>query len=274
MMMIKKNLFFSLSIFSFSLIFISCEKVIDIDLNDSEPLYVIESDLNDGDSPHTVRISNSSNFSSNNIFPEVNGAIVTLFDDNGISEVLTEVSSGLYKSSMYKIKGIQGHSYTLKVEIGGEVFIASSKMPNKVNLDKISFIKNNFSGEGAKTPVPIRQDPADEQNNYLFDMYRKDFKNEIGWVRDSAILITDDFYANGVTTQQPLFGKIRVFLPNDSIRIVQKCINREIYKYFFSLSQNGPNGSATPANPISNFSGGCLGYFSAQTKQVVEAIVE
>lgn len=47
------------------------------------------------------------------------------------------------------------------------------------------------------------------------------------------------------------------------------CISPEVYKYWYSLNAGatGGNNAASPANPVSNISGGALGYFSAQTAQ-------
>ncbi len=265
---------FFLIIFT-SLIFISCEKVINIDLKDSNPIIVIEGELNEGDSLHTIKISKSTLFGGLNTFPNVKGAVVTISDEFGASEVLTEVSEGVYSSTQFKIKGLEGRTYMLKVESEGKIYTSSSTIPKRVNLDYIFFIDNNFAGNGAKSPVPIRHDPAGFQNNYLFDLYIKSAKDNLGWVKDSTVMPIDDVYSDGVETQQPLFGTIRAFLPKDSVRITMKCIDRNVYKYFFSLSLNDPQrGSATPSNPISNISGGALGYFSAQTKQTLTTIVE
>ena len=243
-----------------SILLISCEKVINIDLKDSDPIYVIEGELNEGDSLHTIKISKTVKFSDTNIFPAEEGAIVTISDDIGNFEVLQK-----------------GRTYTLKVEIAGKVYTAVSTIPKRVVLEDIMFIENSFSSNGAKNPIPVRNDPFDQQNNYVFNLYQKSVtndKNYQDWIRDEGIIVLDDVYSNGVTTQQPIFGTIREFLPNDSVRIEMKCVDRNIYKYFYSLSLNGPNGSATPANPISNFDNGCLGYFSAQTKQVLQVIVQ
>ena len=272
--MIHRNRLQIIILFFTALFFVGCEKVINIDLKDSEPVFVIEGEVNEGDSLHTIKISKSVKFGDLNSFPNVQNASVTLSDDNGNTELLTELSNGEYKSSQFKIKGIEGRTYTLVVEVEGKTFRATSKIPYKVNLDDILLIDNNFAGNGDKIPVPIRKDPAGIQNNYLFDLYIKRVKDNNVWVRDSSILVLDDVYSDGVITQQPIFGTIRAFSPQDSIKITMKCIDRNIYKYFYSLSLNGPNGSATPANPISNFSGGALGYFSAQTKQTLQKIVE
>ena len=46
-----------------------------------------------------------------------------------------------------------------------------------------------------------------------------------------------------------------------------QCIDNAVYKYWFSLNQSatGTSQSASPANAVSNISGGALGYFSVHT---------
>ena len=248
----------------------SCQKVINIDLKDSTPQYVIEGQVNKGDSVHIISISKSSLFSANNTFPTVSGAIVSITDNLGNNEILTEFEPGKYKTA--HLVAYEERTYTLNIQVDGKTFTSSSTMPNQVNLDYILFIPDSFN-EGAYTPIPIRQDPAGIQNNYLFDLYLKR-SGETAWIRDSALMVGDDVFSDGVTTQQPLFGQLGNFMPNDSLMITLKCLDRSVYKYFFSLSLNGPNGSATPANPVSNISGGALGYFSAQTKQTIKVEVQ
>jgi hypothetical protein len=47
------------------------------------------------------------------------------------------------------------------------------------------------------------------------------------------------------------------------------CNDAAVYTFWYSLSSGatGANESASPANPVSNISGGAVGYFSAQTIQ-------
>ena len=248
----------------------SCQKVIDLKLKDSTPQYVIEGEVNSGDSVQTVLISKSVLFGSDNSFPTVSGAIVTIKDNSiNYTETLTEVSPGKYISQ--HLHGVEGRGYTLTVVVDGKTFTSTSIIPSKVLLDNVSFIDDSFN-EGAKIAIPVRNDPAGIQNNYLFDLYLKRATDSKGWIRDSALMVVDDVFSDGVTTQQPLFGILKL-MPNDSIRVTMKCIDRNVYKYFYSLSLNGPNGAATPANPVSNISGGCLGYFSAHTKQTLTKII-
>lgn len=249
----------------------SCTKVINIDLKDSEPQYVIEGEVNKGDSIHTISITQSVLFSATNMFPTVSGATVILSDDQNNSEVLTEFTPGKYKTA--HLIGVEGRTYTLTVQIGDKIFSSSSTMPQQVNLEMIYFFDDTFGNQGGKIAIPIRQDPAGVQNNYKFDVFVSRYKNNKGWERDSAILIQNDDFSDGVITQEPLFGTLGAFYPNDTCRFIMTCIDKNVYKYFYSLSLNQQGGAATPANPVTNISGGCLGYFAAQTKQVLEVVV-
>jgi hypothetical protein len=55
-----------------------------------------------------------------------------------------------------------------------------------------------------------------------------------------------------------------------------RCIDKNVFEYFKQLSGLDPtNGQPTaPTNPVSNISGGALGYFSAHTTQKKKAIVQ
>ena len=53
----KINNFQIVALLLSSLLFVSCEKVIDIDMKDSKSTIVIEGEINEGDSLHTIRIT-------------------------------------------------------------------------------------------------------------------------------------------------------------------------------------------------------------------------
>ena len=248
----------------------SCQKVIELDLNESEPLIVIEGVVNKDSLVHTIYISQSKKFSSNNVFTKVEDAIVTLSDDLNNVEILIMDSPGVYKSST--ILGQEGRTYTLKVQLGEEIFTSTSVMPSQVEFLDILFIPDEFTGGGSKIAIPSRLDPIGVSNSYKFDVSVSRFKDNKGWIRDSAIIIQNDEFSDGLYSQQPIFGTLGSFMPKDTCRITMMNIDGNVYKYFYSLSLN-TGGAATPANPISNISNGALGYFSAQTIQTLEVVV-
>jgi len=88
-----------------AVLIISCEEVIEIDLNDAEPVTVIEANISDTTGPYYVHITRTVPFSQNNTPPGVNDAFVTL-SSNGLTDTLSLVSDGLYRTN--NIIGISG----------------------------------------------------------------------------------------------------------------------------------------------------------------------
>jgi len=84
--LITITVFILISIISFS-----CQKVISVDLNSAAPNIVIEGNISDQDGAYEVKISKTVNFDQTNTFPPVTGAGVTIYDNFGNSEKLTEI---------------------------------------------------------------------------------------------------------------------------------------------------------------------------------------
>jgi hypothetical protein len=54
------------------------------------------------------------------------------------------------------------------------------------------------------------------------------------------------------------------------------CIEKNIYKYWYSAAQSvtSHSQSGAPSNPVTNIKGGALGYFTAQTVDQKSMIVQ
>jgi hypothetical protein len=209
------------------------------------------------------------NFTESNNFPATSGAIVTITDNEGNSDKLVETEPGKYTSA--SLTGKPGSTYTLDILFEGEHFIGSSTMPEPVYFDAIEFSKINNFGGSKNVPVPVYSDPEHAGNYYRFI-------EEVNGKRIDAVFVRDDKVTNGRIVRQPLFDfSDKSTDKGDTVQIEMMCIDEIVYDYFFSLSQiaggSGPNQTGTPANPLSNISGGALGYFSAHTVQIKEAIV-
>ena len=242
----------------------SCEKVIDIKLNDAAKKYVIEGNISNEPGQCMVSITQTKNFSENNDFPGISGATVTITDNGGTVIPLTETSSGNYSTSV--LNGAPGHVYALNVVIGGQSFTAGSTMPSPVNLDSIFVEDKILFGDSTKTVHVNYKDPAAKGNAYHFIQYKNN-------VREKAVFVTNDDYTNGnaISTQLRTFdnsdddNKLRT---GDSVKVIMECIDTPVYQYWFSIdAATGQSNNATPANPVSNITGGALGYFSAHTTQ-------
>ncbi|NCX95940.1 MAG: DUF4249 domain-containing protein [Chitinophagia bacterium] len=246
----------------------SCKKIIDVKLNDSAQKVVIEGVITNAPPPYTVTVTKTANFSSDNNFTTINNAIIVI-NSGTIYDTLVQAAPGVYKTS--KIIGLPGATYHIDVNIDGNHYMAQSTMPIPVNLDSVSIIKSTFGFEPKNRQlVPRYNDPASTANFYRF-------KQKVNNKYTDQLYVEDDILTNGQTNNKPLLTPVFPPQVGDSATVEMMCIDQPVYKYFYSLSQNSGNSqdeAATPANPITNFSGGCLGYFSAQTYQKVNVFVQ
>lgn len=233
----------------------SCQKVIDVDLNSKDPQIVIEGNITDQPGPYVVSVTKTVNFSESNSFPGVSGATVTIADDLGNSETLTELSPGIYQTST--TQGSPGRTYTLTVVTDGKTYTAQSKMPANIPLDSL-LLEPNFSFGSPYYIIPLFQDPAGQGNRY----------RAVEWInreRNNGIFLFDDLYSDGLMNGQPILDFTTEIASGDTIDVELQCIDQPVFKYFYSLEQTVSGQTGAPANPESNFSNHALGYFSAHT---------
>jgi hypothetical protein len=251
-------------------LFASCEKVIDLELNNAEKKYVVEAIVTDQPGTARVMITQTKNFDENNNFPGISGAIVKVTESGGPATLFNETSPGVYESST--LAGVSGKTYDLSVAINGNNFTASCAMPVTVNFDTLYVTDELLFTETRKIANVEYRDPPGRGNSYRFIQY-------VNRLKEDFLMIQNDDYTDGRNINSKLFfftdedkHKIK---SGDTLRIDMLCIDPAIYKYWFSLdrSASGQSGQATPSNPVTNMKGGALGYFTAQTLQTKTMIV-
>ena len=94
--------------------------------------------MTNGPGPYQVSITTTVPFSADNNFPTVDGAQVTITDNAGLYDSLTETAPGIYSTHSYWV-GQPGNTYTLSVGVNGARYTGSSTMPQQVNLDSVTF---------------------------------------------------------------------------------------------------------------------------------------
>lgn len=247
----------SIIIFLFS----SCEKVIDIDLNTQDPQIVIEGNITDQPGPYTVTLTQTVNFVESNNFPGVSGALVTISDNSGNSETLTESFSGVYSTS--EMQGTIGRNYTIKVTTNGKEYTATSNMPAPVSIDTLTVVTENTPKGNDKTIYVNFTDPAGIANYYRFIKI-------INGITQITIFVEDDLLQDGNTINHPLLvrGQDETSIKTgDTVTVILQSIDKKVYDYFRTLLQLSGGGvinqSSSPANPLTNFINGALGYFNA-----------
>ncbi len=232
----------------------SCRKVIKVDLNSSSPRYVIEGNVTDQPGPYHVSITKSVNFDQDNNFPGVSNAQVVITDvTSNITDTLTEESTGYYTTHF--ITGVQGHTYSLSVASGSNVFQATSTIPPAVRIDGIYTEKALF-GDNPNT-VLVFNDPVGTGNYYHMLL-------SVGDSTSTNLTIIDDALQDGHKVLWPLRSDIKI-VTGDTITVEFQCIDKRVFQFYRDLQLTEGQNSAAPANPQSNISGGALGYFSAHT---------
>ena len=269
-----KNIF---SIILSLFLVISCEKEINLDLEDQSGNIVIEANITDQAGPYYVKITKTVAFTQANQYPSIENAQVVLSDNTGQTETLQYVGNGRYKTSTFI--GQSGRTYTLKIQAEGKQYTSTSKMPEAVSFDNLEQDSFVVGGETSYTLLPVFTDPQTLGNRYLFTYtinnnpkkYFSEFSDNVN---------------NGLPNQRPLIlpnddgdepDNIKVVV-GDTVHVEMQCIDDKVYLFYAALLQlsggGGPGGGITPTNPPSNISNGALGYFSAHTVRVQTMVIE
>jgi hypothetical protein len=258
----------NLTLVSIVLLFIlsSCEKEVDLDLENKSGQLIIEGNISNQTETHIVRITRSVAFTQTNQYPVVSNAFVTISDNMGIIDTLKYTSDGNYSTTKLKA-GVSGRNYLLRVLLDGNTYTAQSELPAMVPLTGLRLVPMTILGNTRYDVLPEYIDPPTLGNFYGFIVKASSQK-------DIVFETESDNIGNGVANQRdldtPSDGDNPVKV-GDVVTVEMRSIDRNIYNYFTALNQiagNGPVGGTTPTNPPSNITGGALGYFSAHTKQV------
>lgn len=259
-----KTLFYSTIISVGLLNLLSCQKVIDIDLNSTDPKIVIQGLITDQDVADTIKITRTVDFKETNTFPPVSGATVLINDDAENSEILTEVAPGIYVTS--KIKGVPGRTYTISVKVNEQEYKAISKMPLPVDIAELKVRPSDF-GRDKVVDVSLI-DPANLENYYRFIQI-------INGSQQKEIDIFDDELNDGREINYTLFtDDENVDLhKDDTVVVLLRSIDKPTFEYY-RTAREAIGGSQSPANPNTNISNGALGYFSAYSQRSDTVVVQ
>ncbi len=242
-------------------LFTSCQKVIDINLDETEPTLVVEGIVSNTDESQTVLLSQTTNFSDKTEFIGISDATVIISDNTGTTDTLSMTDNGVYETS--KIVGIPGNTYYLTIQYNNVVYTAQSTMPDLVVIDSLRITEVEIMGMNLVMLAPSATDPGDVKNYYRFKVYHNGDP-------DPTLFVSDDTYFNGISREFSLSpednnNEENKIQKGDVFELELINIDEDVYTYFYTLDQTLSQNSASPANPQSNITGGCLGYFSAQS---------
>lgn len=250
---------------------VACEDVIQVQINDADQQIIIEANISDSNGPHYTYITMSTDFYNPNEYEGVSGAEVIIENDNGVSEVLTEILSGKYSTSTFY--GEAGQQYKMTVNANGQQYSALSTLPVALTLDSVTAEINNRG---------FHNDEEDA-DQYKFDCYFQDrpgvndyarFKVFRNGERIGGNFLYEDRLTDGnyIDFFEFSFNKAENFFVGDTVTIELISIDWNTYNYFTELEDaiaSGNNagifGSAAPGNPTNNWDNGAFGYFGANS---------
>ncbi len=236
---------------------VACEKVLDIDLKDSEPRIVIEANFSDLPGPHQVLISRSVSFNDPNVFPQISGAQIILSDNVGNAETLTETQPGVYE--IQTLQGIPGRTYTMKVLVDGIEYVAISTMPLPVAIAEITVGPFPFDPESDAVTIRF-PDPVGRKNYYRAYYLVNDT------LSDNISFFSDEFNEGKLVEELFIDEQDLDLNSGDTATVRLQAIDENVFRFLREQQQLGNPQSSSPANPKSNFTNGAFGYFSAHAE--------
>ena len=232
----------------------ACDKEIEIDYNSVDKLYVIEGRVTNEGSE--VFITQTRDMDNGVKGTGIAGASVTVTSE-GLSETLVfDEADRVYRSDLI---GEPGKTYTLTVEIDGQQFVSSSTMQEQVTIEPLEFQWLKIMGTRVLMCSMYWDDIAGEDNYYSLriyqngENYRWSLWDDKG--SDGEQLSTDTY----CMAEEDEDDEDDIIYEGDKMTFEVRVVDRRTYDYLYSWAL----AEDTSTNPLPNFTGGALGYFSA-----------
>jgi hypothetical protein len=260
-----------------SVIFWSCEKTVELDLNQMSPKVVIEGLVTNQPNYQFVKVTMTNGFYDEGATPRVTDAVVTVIDD--LDQEFTFIhnpnnhpdSSGYYFPAT-PFTGEVGRTYHLLVSVNGISYEAEDKLLPVATMDSLEYKVNNDEQDDPKDEGKIYEvlmyakEPQQTTDYYLFKFFRND---SLVTYNPSDIYFTEDKTLGEEISgiQSPVY-----YAPGDSARVEMYSLSRTGYVFYYDLStllnNDGGMFSPPPANCRNNLSNGALGFFQVSAVNI------
>ena len=124
-----------------TLIVLGCTEPIELEFESDRTYLVIDGFITNEFGPHEINVTTTAPFVNDDISlpPRVRGALVTITDDLGNMETLSETPEGLYLTSS-TFRGIPGRTYTLDVNMQDESYTSTPQtIPEPSIIDSVYY---------------------------------------------------------------------------------------------------------------------------------------
>lgn len=267
------------------LLTLSCQKEIELDYRDIEPVVSIEGRVTNEQVYVLITRTRSMNDSVKS--RGIGGAVVTISSEDGTEQLVYDARDGYYRPAS-GMKGMPGRTYRLDVTLDGHQYAASSTMPRQAPIVSTQFIWQSLLDNGMLMYEMWATDPEPDVRNYYWyrvdrrakdpkvrqkqgtDAYRWSSFDDRGAINARIyrdIMCVNEEMMDGQDIEDDQLKSI--LFDGDTITLQLMTIDRAMFEYYQSLSV----GQRMGANPISNISGGCLGYFAAGSVSHADSVI-
>lgn len=245
----------------------SCEEVIELELENSEPRLVIEGAISEGKSA-TIQLTLTSDY-FDDINPQVvENATVSITDVQlAQTEGLIHLGNGVYQGQA--IVGQTSKEYKLEVLYNGVNYESTTTLYPAPEIGSVIF--NPVSGggifidSGLVTLVEVESMSSNAYYSIVFESTTAEipFEYNLEEAMDSSDI--SRFINPRVLVQE-----------GDSMSIHVRSIDKSHYDYLVGMNDlagnNNQGGGATPYNPVSSFEPEVLGYFYAYSQVSIDTV--
>ena len=249
---------------------LSCTKRVDIPLKQGDVKLVVEGYLFDSDSISWVRLTQTSNYFSNQAPPPVSGAIISVTGKSGqwsLTESGRQPGYYFLRDTTFRLMPYDTFRLKIKLKkpVGGYTNYESQTAvpPLRLHIDSLGI---EFAPDFKKWMVRYYGQDLPGSDYYLFNssVNGKIVTDSIlqKVVRQDAFF--DGRYVSGAVVQ---ILNENVMKPGDYYTLMASNITKEYYEYLTALQEEvedkNPLFSGPPANVPGNISNGAMGFFTS-----------
>lgn len=233
-------------LFSFVVLFSSCQDEIQLDLDDPVPQIVIDGCITTKDTVHYVRISSTQNYLSTEKpdFTNEKDATVTLYEDgNLVTQYLFNDSTEQFETNF---RATIGRTYVLEIELAdGTTYLSEEELTRRVPPVDSLWVEKSTGGftEGNYDIIFNSREPAGIGDNYQWKLYYNgEYQNQ-----PFDLLFAEDRLVDGnligeiplASIDEEKYDELVESSGSDTIRIVldQTTITRNYYEFLLIVQQ-------------------------------------
>lgn len=278
-----KRIFFGILVL---LAITGCTERIEVKLDETYNRLVVDGCVSTDSRCYQVNLTRSAGYFYNAPVPRVTHAKVILSDGTNtyqLAETRPGVS-GVYATDNL-FEGRAGKTYTLQVVLpeaisGHTTFEASCALHPVTHLDSVTCeFHPDYGKEGTWFVNLWAQEPGDEVNYYLFDLYRNGIllTDSIHKKEISEDIFFNGNYLSGLTVMYlDQSVEAQRLVPGDTISVQMSGITKEYFNFIDQVKRsdfNLPFFSGSPANIQGNISNGAIGFFAAYSSTYAMTVV-